>query len=564
MRRPLIPGQTKRTSRGPLLLLALVVTCVVLVEQSCVGVRRSMEEDAATNLWLGYTRNPLDAPIGLVSSVDVPNANGVVLASYFLSRLPDLRTTSAFLGLLQAAAIGWLCWLITGDALLFLAILGPLWSCITLRGISVELHNGWLLAPLNCLFFCAVILYLRRPSLWIVPAAITLALMAASFYLAGATNSIGFLLVLAILLVVRPPRSGWHTFLAPLLVAGIVLGLSLWLTWLPYFQAVGLDEILRSREPFQVGHLKRLLLAAQSVLQSPYWSLAQFGTDLAAHPAQLNRNILSAATWSGFRALTAAGLVQGTVCYAAVLGMLIAKRTQAAERHVRPRVEQHTAATALLLMAIFTVGCYAAAPLIGGPAWVNNERLDQVTQFLPLVLLIWFRTPFLLGSETELGRIVRGFTYVSSTVYTVLALVIGGLAVSENLSYRGALLPEGDVPVSHKLMAVDFMAADWRSRSTNPEIPVDYDLGGGYFDWVPEFGGRYKRWYPAPYTLGRALDYQLWRGYGLWNSNEGKQLRPVGQGRYLVSYASLPAPVVEGHSTTEYVFGRLRVTVVDR
>src|SRR3990172_3844583 len=47
-------------------------------------------EDQATNLWLGYTRGPLDLPVGLISSYDIPNPNGLPLLAIALSRLPGL------------------------------------------------------------------------------------------------------------------------------------------------------------------------------------------------------------------------------------------------------------------------------------------------------------------------------------------------------------------------------------------------------------------------------------------------------------------------------------------
>ncbi len=97
---------------------------------------------------------------------------------------------------------------------------------------------------------------------------------------------------------------------------------------------------------------------------------------------------------------------------------------------------------------------------------------------------------------------------------------------------------------------------------SSPEIPVDYDLAGKSGDWIPSFGTKYEKWYPAPYTVGRSFDYTLLRGYGLKNSQEGLQFRSFGTGRYLITYGFNPKPTVQGHSTRDAMFGGLRVTVV--
>jgi len=116
--------------------------------------------------------------------------------------------------------------------------------------------------------------------------------------------------------------------------------------------------------------------------------------------------------------------------------------------------------------------------------WLGYTRspLDQVTQFLPLVLLIWFSIPFVLESSEYPARLLRDLTCVSSISYTLLSLAIGTLVVVENLGYRGNVLPTADVPLFDKLHVVDFVARDWRSRSVSKEIPVDYDLGDRNWD----------------------------------------------------------------------------------
>lgn len=71
-------------------------------------------------------------------------------------------------------------------------------------------------------------------------------------------------------------------------------------------------------------------------------------------------------------------------------------------------------------------------------------------------------------------------------------------------------------------------------------------------------------WYPAPLTIGRGFDYDFLRRYGLSNQQEGIQLRKFGTGRYLVTYSFEDPPGIPGARVTHYLFGRLRVSIVER
>jgi hypothetical protein len=113
------------------------------------------------------------------------------------------------------------------------------------------------------------------------------------------------------------------------------------------------------------------------------------------------------------------------------------------------------------------------------------------------------------------------------------------------------------------MQAIEFIANNWQEHSDSNIIPVDYELGGGTWDWVTDFGLKMKPWYPAPMTEGRGFDYEFLRSYGLTNYQEGIQLRTFGTGRYLITYAFKDPPQVGGQ-IDHYFFGRLRVSVVER
>jgi hypothetical protein len=178
------------------------------------------------------------------------------------------------------------------------------------------------------------------------------------------------------------------------------------------------------------------------------------------------------------------------------------------------------------------------------------------------VLLVWYLMPLVLELPASLKKTVFAVTCINAIICTTLGLVIGVAVVRSNLLYRGKALP-ADVPLVDKLEAVRFIAVDWKARSASSTIPVDYDLGAGHWDWITDFGTRYEKWYPAPYTIGRGFDYLFLREYGLHNLQEGVQQRTFGDGRYLITYAFQRRPVPAGHPSHNQLFGRLRVTVIE-
>ncbi len=121
-----------------------------------------------------------------------------------------------------------------------------------------------------------------------------------------------------------------------------------------------------------------------------------------------------------------------------------------------------------------------------------------MTQFLPFLLAFWFLCPALLQYPRRLQGILRRFSCISAAIYVVMSMAVGLLIVYENLRYRGPKLTDSDVPIYDKSRLVAFVAEDWKAHSSSLDVPIDYDLGGGRWDWITEFGSAYLKWYPAP------------------------------------------------------------------
>ncbi len=496
-------------------------------------------EDQSTNLWLGYTREIHNIPVGLISSRKIPNPNGMPLLGKLLSVLPNLLAVSFFLGAAQVLLIlllGWKAY--SGKWQYFLMATLPALSSIPLRATSVEFWNQYTMTLLNILFIFWAVRYLENASLWNLPPIAFLMLFAPSIYLAGIVNALAMAILTIGLLIYRRPN--WSGVWGVALVILLLVVSSLFQTWLPYFRSISLGQILAYNEkaassvvvPLNFAQADRRILAP----------LTQFLLDLADKVYGLE--ILFACFL--FLSLFLAALFKG-----------LSSRN----------VESHRNSTIkgiVTLSGLFIILSYIFSVWLGGPNWFRNERSDQVVQFLPLFLLFIFLLPFTMVQDQREERIVGALCNLLAGIFVIVNLLCGWMIIRDHLQYRGNILTEADIPLVEKMQAVSFIAKDWKSHSNSTIIPVDYDLGGGRWDWVPEFGKKLTKWYPAVMTQGRSFDYELLRRYGLMNQQEGTQLRIFGNGRYLVTYAFEDPPIVTDGQITHYSFGRLRVSIVEK
>jgi hypothetical protein len=546
-----------RKAAKPVLCLCLFLA--IIADRSMWASVSQWREDQATNLWLGYTQDPTHSPVGLISSARIPNPNGMVLLGSLLSRLPNLWVISAFLGCLQAATILGICWRsFPRSSGVFFLTSAPLLGSMVLRGSSVEFWNQWLLTTVNILFFLWAVLYMRRPTLYKIPAVVALAVFSPAIYLGGLVNAVVMTGIGAALIVLMPPQEWRRYWWRAAVFSLAIVALSVWLVWYPYFQCVSLRDILTATS--HASLLTRVSQACESLALSPIWSTLLPSDRESFAILQRSPSILSPSA-SKFVDITLA--IQLAQVVLAAVALLIALRRYAVNPVNTPSPLPDVTRNArrlVLLSAAFLLASYALSPLLGGGMWATGERRDQVVQFFPFFALTWFLTPLSFRlSEVARKMLIIGTTLVA-LVYLAASIVGGVLVVHSHLSYRGSFLSEADVPLVYKMQAVDFIAHDWQSISSSKVIPVDYRLGGKW-EWVPEFGEALTVWYKAPFTTGRSFDFDLLRRYGLRNAQEGVQRRTFGTARYLVTYAFEPAPNPDGSPVRHYIFGRLRVTV---
>lgn len=543
-------------------LLGLLILAAIVADRLYWAGVAQWREDQATNLWLGLTQSLTTIPVGLTSSVGLPNPGGMILLGMLMSRLPSLWTVSALLGCLQAAVVLITCWVGSGGKKsIFLLLCAPLLTSVVLRATSVEFWNQSATTLANLLFLLWTVVYVRRPALGKIPALVGLIMLAPAFYLAGLVNAIVMIGIGAALIVLNPPggwRQGWWKAMVPSI--GILAVLA-WLVWGPYFRAVGLGQILATASGAPLA--TRIGEAAQAVVRFPTWGTAQSCDWSSLAFFQSDRSVLSPAATRLLELALRLQLLQATIGLATLL-FAIGRGQGPLTVEQGPRARSSMIRSYLMIVCVgFVIASYALSPLLGGPNWASGDRRDQVTQMTPLLLIFWFLAPHVLYIPPPARSPTRVLTTIVAILFSALSASAGLLVVRSHLEFRGDVLTEADVPLLQKMELVDHVARDWRSISDSRVIPVDYRLGGGRWDWIPEFGEYLNEWYPAPYTIGRAFDYQLLKEYGLANAQEGIQARSFGGGRYLVTYSFEAEPTPVAGVATHVYFGRLRLTVVE-
>ena len=545
--------------------ISVLFVLLVLIDRYYWAQVSQWREDQATNIWLGYTSKLSNIPVGLMSSKGIPNPNGMVLLGFLLSALPSLLFISLFLGFLQITFILLVGWKSCAKSLrYFLLVAAPGLASVVLGSASVEYWNQYTITLVNILFIFWAMWYLQRPRAWKIPTVVVLIVTAPSLYLAGIANAMVMsILTTAILIYKRP---GTRNILFVVMVSLLIILLSVGLTWLPYFQNVNFEQ-LRSYNKQQLGVAASAKIFWESFVGIPsylslHWSLKSVFRTTFFHA---DDRIISSASQKFLGFVGFGFLIQTIFAYSAFLSIGLRWLTNRLSGKASG-MKVHVPALRLVVLSTLFLGLsYAISALLGGPDWLHGERLDQTVQFLPLLLYLIFLLPVAILPGGAFQKIIGRISLALLSFFTVVNLVGGSLLIHDHLQYRGNILTVADVPLRDKMQVIAFIASDWKRISDSKTIPVDYELGGAVWDFIPEFGRGLLPWYPAPMTLGRSFDYEFLRQYGFTNHQEGIQIRTCDRGRYIIAYAfEDPALHLNHGPITYHYFGRLKVYVIEK
>ena len=114
-------------------------------------------EDQSTNIWLAYTKNISDMPVGLLSSKMVPNPNGIVVYGKILTIFESLLAATFFLSIIQIFIFYFLSRELTNNFKVNNYAFVVLSMSTLMSSSSVEFWNNWVLIFINALFFIFIL-----------------------------------------------------------------------------------------------------------------------------------------------------------------------------------------------------------------------------------------------------------------------------------------------------------------------------------------------------------------------------------------------------------------------
>lgn len=543
--------------------ITIIVICLVVLDRISWASISQWREDQSVNIWLGYTQPINQIPVGLVNSQGMPNPNGMILLGVLISRLPGLWFISSFLGIIQALLLTFLSWCWFGKTKLFIFTSCILLSSAVLRAISIEFWNQWILLYLDIFFFLILANDIQKPNLPKLPLIIFSIVFTPSLYLGGLANVIAFILLIAILWIkyrfsLRTSRLFVQLFLSFMIVVFFLV-----ITWIPFFKAIQLSNLITYMSGSTGSIFRQLAIALMVLMGFLGWSITWIlrlipsvlffdGNILppsAIHLINLHNFILIYQTIMGFI----------TFGFASLTSMKSDKNFSKIFLQQYQKQGQFILLGYAFILLTFTVNA-----LLKGPFWINGERVDMTLQFLPFFLIIWFVTPSIVHVPPGFHKVVNITSGFLAIVFVVVNIALGELTIQSIRNYRGNILTPSDVPLYEKLEMIKFVAKDWSSRSNSKEIPIYYDFDAAIpANQKGRYGIELTPWYPSPYTLGRAFDYELLRVYQLHNSQEGKpgSQRSKDLAVYIIHYSLIPS-VYSNNCYNNYSTGRLSVSIL--
>ena len=157
---------------------------------------------------------------------------------------------------------------------------------------------------------------------------------------------------------------------------------------------------------------------------------------------------------------------------------------------------------------IFTIYYYILSPLLGGPNFFINERIDME---LP------FYFTFLIGSLLFVSEAINQFMFkkyllkvfsMCIFIFSLTSLIYSTFLYKEYINYDDYLISGSDVPLKYKLDVVEYL---YKTRANSlikdGEIKVFYDLSGNNFEWIDQFGEKYPDHYPHHILLAELWIY---------------------------------------------------------
>lgn len=508
-------------------------------------------EDESVTLWLALVNNLFDSPFGNVSSTGLPNPNLSIVLSKFLIIFDSLSTVSFVIALIQMLIIYYAFY--SKNYEYNLVLISFVGFSFYLTYLTSSIWYQFLITSINALFLKTIFDYVFEKKyylFWYFP---LVSVLPASLYLGGLSNSILFsvFFFFVIILKIKGFKSNIsnkkHFFVSMTLFASL-----LFITWYQYF--TNLDfESLKLQSGSQLFPYSRirdyLYVGFQYVKETPQFFMDIFSSTDSIYFLFTYSDKLTEKTSQLVDLMLIAHKVLNAISVLILFGSLILLFTSFKEKINNVLVYKN------LFVLIYIFSFTIITPLLGGRQFLQFDimALSVFASTYICFIFIWVSLPFIFKELKLLNFILKAFLYA----FIFLNILTSFYLRSDYLNTQSSFLSEADESPIYKQKIVDFIAT-----KTDKEVSIYYDLGGGIYDWIPEFNDKnYSTdYYLNSFSLGRDFDYLFKKKFNIDNSQEGNLYRVFQDTDFYISYIfkEFPNNVYENYK--HYQFGNFRVT----
>jgi len=508
-------------------------------------------EDESITLWLALVNNLFDSPFGNVSSTGLPNPNLSIVLSKFLIIFDSLSTVSFVIALIQMLIIYYAFYSKNYDYnLVLISFIG---FSFYLTYLTSSIWYQFMITSINALFLKTIFDYVFEKKyylFWYFP---LVSVLPASLYLGGLSNSILFsvFFFFVIILKIKSFKSNFsnkkHFFVSMSLFASL-----LFITWYQYFTNLDFEslKIQSGSQLFPYSRIRDYLYVGfQYVKETPQFFMDIFSSTDSIYFLFTYSDKLTEKTSELIDLLLISHKLLNAISVLILFGSLILLFTSFKEKINNELVYKNV--FVLIYIFSFTI----ITPLLGGRQFLQFDimALSVFASTYICFIFIWVSLPFIFKELKLLNFILKAILYT----FIFLNILISFYLRSDYLNTQSSFLSEADESPIYKQEIVDFIAT-----KTNKEVSIYYDLGGGIYNWIPEFNEKnYSTdYYLNSFSLGRDFDYLFKKKFNIDNSQEGNLYRVFQDTDFYISYIfeEFPNNIYENYK--HYQFGNFRVT----
>tara|TARA_Y100000816_G_scaffold107970_1_gene75297 strand:- start:2487 stop:4151 length:1665 start_codon:yes stop_codon:yes gene_type:complete len=528
-----------------------VATLVLIIYKFFWGaIAASWREDESTVIWIADNITLINTPLGLVSSVGLPNPNLLIIFSKIFTIFDSLISVSLFITFLNITLIFFALKNKENDyknILLFL-LMG---FSTYISQHTIEPWGQSFLITTNSLFLYFLFRFSINKQYYLFPLFPVIVMIPSGVYLAGLTNTAVyaiFFLIFTLFNIKNVKYFFSNKYINLISISSLFLIVRF--TWIPFFNKVDLNSISK------IGNSSNdILLIFIERYKNTVKSLFGFWIDERSYYfPTTNINVISSSTNDLFQVfLKFHWFLQRYALLNIVLIfiLLIFFKKMLDMDYVNK-----------IFILIFYLFLFTSiSPAIGGREFLKYQRMDNYIETYFIFLYIWFFIGYCYKNY-KISRLLSYFNSFLIMIFVLFNLFFSYNILLDNYQSESSVLSESDVPMLYKQQVTEYIANDWSETEEGNKIPIFYDLGGGIYDWVNDFGTYMSPYYPSnPYTIGRGFDYILKKKYDLSNSQEGKQFRNIGEAKYVVSYIFSTGNNEIYSKYENMYFGKLRLSI---